>query len=146
MNLRNNVFMTIPIIFDYNKLELTTDEEKQNFINQFLKDVVNTPLTTQQKNIDSGNQDIVIGVITGGEQAEDYSVKLFALSIINIIPEFTQIPTTDSNAILPLAEKIKINNIYLDFEPDINQKYLDLVQLQKNISQKLETVIKDKDE
>lgn len=146
MNLRNNVFMTIPIIFDYNKLELTTDEEKQNFINQFLKDVVNTPLTTKQNNIDLGDRDIVIGVITGGEQAEDYSVKLFALSIINIIPEFTQIPTTDSNAILPLAEKIKINDIYLDFEPDINQKYLDLVQLQKNISQKLETIIKDKDE
>lgn len=142
MNLYNNVFMTIPIIFDYKKLQIQTDEEKQVFIDKFLKDVVNVPLTTKQ----GSNNNKVIGVIIGGEQTEDYSVKLFALSIINIISEFSQIPTTQDNSALPLAERIEINNIDLDFETNINKKYFDFVNLQKTISQRMEDIVKNKGE
>ena len=44
MKLKNTVFMTVPIFFDYEELELNTDEQKQAFIDIFLKEVVHIPL------------------------------------------------------------------------------------------------------
>lgn len=137
MNIMNTIFMTIPIVFDYPTLGLITKDEKQEFVDTFLKDVINIPIT---KTINNGTEDIVIGIITEGEQVEDFNVHLYAMGLANIGADFIQLPSTEENADLPMGKRVQVSSIHFDFENKQNKRFFDITQKQREIADKIKNI------
>ena len=147
MNLINTIFMTIPVIFDYEKLELKTNEEKQLFIDKFLKEVINIPLLIDDESTENEvANEKVMGVITEGKQIDGYNVNLFAMCQANIGVEFLQVPTTVENAKKPLGEKVNISEVCLKFVDSVNRSFFNLTQIQRDLAEKIKVMLRDRNE
>ena len=137
MKINNTIFMTIPIEIEYEEMGLFLDEEKQEFVDNFLKKVINLPLI-QNVTYDSENSfSQCMGVITEGKQTENYNINLFAMCIANVTTEYIQVPTTEKNAEEPIGKKIQIDSIGLEFGKKINKTFFDISQMQREIAEKI---------
>ena len=144
MKLNNTVFMTVPIFFDYEELELNTDEQKQAFIDIFLKEVVHIPLVQKIYFDEDDVQEKVIGVIAEAKQTEDYHVNLFVMSFAEINVEYSRVPTTLENATDPLGMKLNVSSIVLDIKEKTNKTTFDLTEKQREISERIKMLYEKK--
>lgn len=137
MNFANTIFMTIPVVFDFDTMNIKTDEEKQLFINNFLKDVINIPLTRQFTDEDGIVTDVCMGVITEAKQTENYSVNVFAMSYVDVGLEFSIEKVNDSNNLLDIKTDTKISALCLDFYKKANESFFKFSQKQRDVANKI---------
>ena len=145
MKINNTIFMTIPIEIEYEEMGLTSNEEKQEFVDKFLKEVINLPLLqvfNSTNNLENSFSQCM-GVITEGKQTDDYNINLFAMCVANVNTEYIQIPTTEDNFKEPIGKRLKINGVGLEFKSKENKHFFELSQLQRDIANKIKNNIKD---
>lgn len=139
-NIYDTIFITIPININYDELGLVSNEEKQMFVDNFIKDVVHLPLI-QTRVLESGEtEEFVMGFISGGRQSTDYNINLIAMSLANIGTNFIKISTSKENNSIAIGKQLKISDISLSFEPKANETFFDITQKQRDIAE----MIKDK--
>jgi hypothetical protein len=140
MNFANTIFMTIPIVFDFDKMNIKTNEDKQLFIDKFIKEVINVPLTRKFIDKDGNVKDICMGVITEAKQAENYTVNAFAMSYVNVGTEFSIQKVNDSKIPLDIKTELKVSSLYLNFYKTANENLFKFSQKQRDIARKIENI------
>ena len=140
-DVKNVIFLLIPLQFDFKALELNTKEEKDAFIERFIKDVENVPLTTVKKNEWDEPVEEIYGVINRAEKKDNYMVDVYAYSWNFSFINYNREPTTEENATLPLGEKLTVSSISLESMDNINKVYYDIMQRKKELTEKISTRI-----
>ena len=140
--IKNMSFLLIPIEFDFDALELTTDEAKQNFIDRFLKDVVDVPLTEIELNEWDEPQEKVCGIINRAEQKDNFRVDLYAYSWNLTSVNYNREPTTEENAKQPLGEKLTVSSISLEKVNKVNESYYAILKKKKELTERINKRIK----
>lgn len=147
MDINNTIFMTIPIDVDYTLLQLTQEEDKQKFVDMFIKEAIHIPITYKFTIIDDNSNpivdEIVIGTVTEGKVTDDYNILLFVMGIANIGVEFSQSPTSEENTQEPIGKRLKPSGISLNYDNVLNKRYFDVVQKQREIADMIKQKIKD---
>lgn len=144
--LRNMVFMSISLDFDYEAMNLTTNEDKQFFVDQFKKDVVKVPIT--QTRVDSFGEpiDVVVGTVTEARQKRDYGVDVYACMWVHVDAEYLQEPTTEENMGLPVGKKLHIAAIHIDDIQEINKNFYDIMLKQRDLVEQMAVRTKEEKE
>lgn len=140
--IKNYMMCEIPIIIDWEKFGITTEDEKDFWIERFKKDINGTPVTIFVNDIDDYGSPIktkkVIGYNLNAERSDD------DINVLSMIwGEQTPIFITDEHG------RLKINEIEMEFDAKIGQTFLETMNKMKeindNISKKIEILMDEDD-
>jgi hypothetical protein len=147
MNINNTIFMTVPIEVDYDLLQLTKTEDKQKFVDMFIKEAIHIPITYTIPRLDDDHnptvEEIVIGTVTEGKATNDYNINLFVMGIADVGVQFIQEPTTENNMNEPIGNRVKPCSINLQYDGDVNKIHFDIVQKQREIADMIKRKVED---
>lgn len=133
-NIKDLMFVVIPVHIDWTNFNFESDEQKSIVIKQFCKDLIAQPITTTDEELDDYGQQIekqnVIGIITKVEEKKDGEFRVFG--VIWTQADFELSITGDM--ITPVG-------VHIDIDFNLNATYSRYMKKQKEISKKIYNTI-----
>ena len=133
---RQFAVVNIPWTIDWESLEITEEEDKQNFINNFIENIIYKPLMSYNPNAEDNSENKIIGVVEDVEQKSMDSLDLFCAMWVVVTPEYDMVSNID-NMNNPLGLRLTPNSVCIQFDKGLNKAYTEASQLHAGLATKM---------
>ena len=135
---RQFAVVNIPWTINWESLEITEDEDKQKFIDNFIENIIYKPLMSYNPNIEEedDSENKIIGVVEDVTQKSMDVLELFCAMWVVVTPAYDMVSNID-NMDKPLGLRLTPNNICIQFDKGLNKAYTEASQLHAGLATRM---------
>lgn len=138
--IRQFAVVSIPWTIDWEALEITNEEDKENFIKNFIEKIQYKPIFSYNPNNPDEFTENTIGVVEEAYKKSLDSIELFCSMWLVVSPEYDMISTID-NMDKPLGLRLTPNAICIQFDQQLNKAYTEASQIHAGIASRIREAI-----
>ena len=132
--------VNIPWNIDWEAMEITEDEEKRKFIDNFVENIKNKPLISYGPLNPNSETETTIGMIEDVYVQSLDEIDLFCSMWLVISPEYDLV-SKNENMKEPLGLRLKPTAVCVQFDEKLNQTYIDASKLNAGLAVQMRKVL-----
>ena len=132
--------VNIPWNIDWEAMEITKDEDKQKFIDNFVENIKKKPLISYNPLNPDTETETTIGMIEDAYVQSLDEIDLFCSMWLIVSPEYDMV-STNENMKEPLGLRLKPTAICVQFDEKLNQTYIDASKIHAGLAVQMRKVL-----
>lgn len=132
--------VNIPWNIDWEAMEITEDEDKQKFIDNFVENIKQKPLISYNPLNPDTETETTIGMIEDAHVQSLDEIDLFCSMWLIVSPEYDMV-STNENMKEPLGLRLKPTAVCVQFDEKLNQTYIDASKIHAGLAVQMRKVL-----
>lgn len=132
--------VNIPWNIDWEAMEITEDEDKQKFIDNFVENIKKKPLISYNPLTPDTETETTIGMIEDAYVQSLDEIDLFCSMWLIVSPEYDMV-STNENMKEPLGLRLKPTAVCVQFDEKLNQTYIDASKIHAGLAVQMRKVL-----